>query len=521
MKRHRLFIFSLITIICLFSGVFSLYADLQGNNSPRYEDYNIILIYVDTLRADHLGCYGYSRNTSPNIDKLASESIVFTENYTPVTYTLASFMSIITSLYPKSHGVLEACKDKIPRGVKTLPQVLQLYGYKTVWFGPNHDAHLDPDVGFGLGFNEVKLSNYSRNNPAAQSRVLCKWIEANQNARFFLNFHTYKTHDPYFPSLSYRERFSKRIQDSIPVTQKELSRAIFEDTKKAILNNEPWLTEIFGKGLLDKIITMGIFEGEFSFQKIRSLRAFFARNNIELKMAQLENYVYWSKINLKDVQIKKYIIALYDAAILEFDSEVIAPLVAKLKQFNLYDKTVIVICSDHGEEFFEHGGHCHGPTLYEEVTRVPLIIKAPWIKRGRKINDLAQTTDIMPTLLDLLGMVIPAQAQGESLVGLINNKEFLSPHKYIFGQRQDKSSIRSEKWDLILNEEGPRELYQINLDPYQQHNLYSEKKKVSTQLTAELKGWERSLKRYQDQEYSFPKEIDEKTREKIRKTGYW
>jgi arylsulfatase A-like enzyme len=181
----------------------------------------------------------------------------------------------------------------------------------------------------------------------------------------------------------------------------------------------------------------------------------------------------------------------------------------------------MVICSDHGEEFFEHKGHGHGPTLYEEVTHVPLIIKLPWAKRGKRVYELVQTTDIMPTLLDLLGMVIPAQAQGKSLAGLINDKEFLSPHKYIFGQRMDKSSIRSEKWSLILNSEGPGELYQINLDPDQQHNLYSEKKKVSAQLTAELDNWEKSLKRYQNQEYSFPEEIDEKTREKIRKTGYW
>jgi len=521
MKRHRLFIFSVILIICLLSGVFSLYAEPQGNNSPRYEDYNIILIYVDTLRADHLGCYGYSRKTSPNIDKLASEAIIFTRNYTPVTYTLASFMSIITSLYPKSHGVLEACKDKIPQGVKTLSQILKFYGYKTAWFGPNHDAHLDPNVGFGLGFDEVKLSNYSRNNPAAQSRALCKWIEANQNTRFFLNFHTYKTHDPYFPSLSYRERFSKRIQGPILVTQNELARAIFENIKKAIVKKEPWLTEIVGKDLLDKAITSKVFEGEFNLQKLSSLRAIFGRSKQGLKIAQLVNYIYWSKINLKDAQTKKYVVALYDAAILEFDNEVIGPLVAKLKQLNLYDKTVMVICSDHGEEFFEHKGHGHGPTLYEEVTHVPLIIKLPWAKRGKRVYELVQTTDIMPTLLDLLGMVIPAQAQGKSLAGLINDKEFLSPHKYIFGQRMDKSSIRSEKWSLILNSEGPGELYQINLDPDQQHNLYSEKKKVSAQLTAELDNWEKSLKRNQNQEYSFPEEIDEKTREKIRKTGYW
>jgi arylsulfatase A-like enzyme len=521
MNRYKPFQFTAILILVLFSVNSFARAATQDDHLFRYKDYNIVLVYIDTLRADHLGCYGYSRNTLPNIDKLASEAIIFTNNFTPVTYTLASFMSIITSLYPKSHGVLEAYKDKIPSGVKTLPQILRFYGYKTAWFGPNHDAHLDPRVGFGLGFDEIKLSNYSRYNPAAQGRLLCAWLEANKDSRFFLNFHTYKPHDPYFPSLSYRERFSKRKQPTIPVTGEELGRAIFEDAQKAIAGKEPWFTEIVGQGLLDKIIAMRIFEGGFAPWKLSSLRAFFAKNDRELIMAQLESYVYWSRINLEDPEVKKYVVALYDAAILEFDSAVIGPLVAKLKQLGLYDKTVIVICSDHGEEFFEHSGHGHGPTLYEEVTRVPLIIKAPWIKRGRKIDALSQTTDIMPTLLDLLGMVIPAQAQGKSLAGLINNTEFLPPHKYVFGQRMDKSSIRSGKWSLILNDEEPGELYQINLDPGQQHNLYSEKKKVSAKLTRELNGWESSLKRYQDKECAFPDKIDVKTREKIRKTGYW
>ena len=520
MKHYRPFIFIGTLIFCLFSRPFSVYAGTQGNDSLRYENYNIVLIYIDTLRADHLNCYGYFRKTSPNIDKVAAESIVFMRNYTPITYTLASFMSIITSLYPKSHGVLEACKDKIPQGVKTLAQILHVYGYKTAWFGPNHDAHLDPAVGFGLGFDEVRISNHSRENPKTQSRELCDWLEANKNTKFFLNFHTYKVHDPYFSSVAYKDEFSRSKQKSIPLSQKELDQAVFEAAKRGISEKETWLTEIVGRDLLNKAIATGVLEGEFSSYKFKSLRAFFERNKQELKMAQLEHYVYWSKINLKDGQTKKYVEALYDAAILEFDSEVIGPVVAKLKQLNLYEKSVIVICSDHGEEFFEHGGYGHGTTLYEELTHVPLIIKIPWIKRGRRIYELVQTTDIMPTILDLLDMVVPAQAEGKSLAGVINNKEFMPVHQYVFGQRLGNSSIRSEKWDLIVSDKKESELYHIPSDPYQQHNLYLRKKSVSAKLNTELNNWEKSLKRYQDKEYSFPEEFDQKTRDNIRKTGY-
>ena len=104
---------------------------------------------------------------------------------------------------------------------------------------------------------------------------------------------------------------------------------------------------------------------------------------------------------------------------------------------------------------------------------------------------------------------------------MINNKEFMPVHQYVFGQRLGNSSIRSEKWDLIVSDKKESELYHIPSDPYQQHNLYLRKKSVSAKLNTELNNWEKSLKRYQDKEYSFPEEFDQKTRDNIRKTGYW
>jgi len=222
----RLFIFIGVLVFCSVFGPVYVYGDAQKSTTARYKNYNVILIYIDTLRADRLSCYGYSRKTSPNIDKLANESIVFTRNYTPITYTLASFMSIITSLYPKSHGVLEILKDKLSPGIKTLAEVMHIYGYKTAWFGPKGDPHLDPAIGFGLGFDEIMPSNESHDLDNPQGRDLCNWLEANKDKRFFLNFHTYKPHLPYLPSPAYREKFGIQKQAIVPSSMEEVKKKI-------------------------------------------------------------------------------------------------------------------------------------------------------------------------------------------------------------------------------------------------------------------------------------------------------
>jgi arylsulfatase A-like enzyme len=97
------------------------------------------MVWIDTLRADHLSCYGYDRKTSPNIDSLALESVVFENNFTPHTVTISSFMAIFTSLYPGSHGEFHIAKDKLSPQVKTLAEILKMYGYSTIWFGPERD----------------------------------------------------------------------------------------------------------------------------------------------------------------------------------------------------------------------------------------------------------------------------------------------------------------------------------------------------------------------------------------------
>jgi len=514
------YFFLLLLLLCL------IFSPLFAENTPPqpFNNYNVVLIFIDTLRADHLSCYGYHRKTSPNIDKLAKESFVFEQNFTPVTYTLPSFMSIITSLYPNSHGVLDICKDKLSPRVITLAQILKAYGYKTAWFGPDNPC-LSAEVGFGLGVDDFSNAGDSQNLLESRKNIF-SWLDKNKDKKFFLNFHTYKVHIPHFPSGKYKQRFTRiKNMDGVMEDKEEFQwRFIKQIIKKELLQNKKLTNEIIGEDFLNQLILAGML----NWDRDQIVDFFFNSGSKERmeKFSALQTYAYWYRINFTDPAVNLYFQSLYDADILEYDEEVIGPVISRLKALNLYDKTIIIIFADHGEEFYEHKRYGHGGDLYDETTHVPLIIRVPWIKEDRRIKELTQTVDIMPTLLDLLEIPIPHQAQGKSLIDLMNNKKSLPLHEYVFGNTHGISSIRSKEWLLVLNQDGrprlkPKELYSLRSDPKEQKNVYYQNQDVALKLESELKKWEASLPSYKDQEYSFPPEIDEATRERIRKTGYW
>lgn len=496
-----------------------------------YDKYNVVMIFVDTLRADHLGCYGYAKKNSPNIDKIARESFIFKNNFAPASYTLPSFMSIITSLYPKSHGVLHIMKDKLSLRINTLAEILKIYKYKTAWFAPIGDPHLAPSVGFGRGFEHIG-EFFNMDLPQAKESIL-HWVESHKNEKFFLNFHIYKPHAPYWPDLKYQKKFTAKAKKEIIMSEDELEKATFETMRDGILQKKGDIWWIMGEDLALELILKGLLREEFSYERTSEIKNLLENKNQSYKWDCLRHYVYISRLNFKDSGIKEYVESLYDALILELDTEVIAPLLKKLNDLGLYDKTILIICSDHGEEFGEHGGGAHGGTLYDEVIRVPLIIRVPWIKQGKQIQELTQTVDILPTLLDLLGIPVPYHAQGKSLLNVMRGEHALDVRKYVFSHHIYMSCIRSKEWKLILYQKGKdeisyleghkqmKELFHLPSDPGEQKNIYFQRRDVALRLESELKAWEDSLVSYREQEYPFLPHIDEAAQERIKRTGYW
>jgi arylsulfatase A-like enzyme len=484
-------------------------------------NYNIIMIWIDALRADHLGCYGYHKNTSPNIDALAKQSTIFKNNFASNTVTITSFMSIISSLYPDSHGVYYVGKDKLSSKIKPLAEILHLYGYSTTWLGPKGCAHLDPAIGFGRGFDSVGIFS---ENLSEGLKTVFEALHKNKSRKFFINFHTYKVHDPYMPSEQYRKVFVNQRRPEAIETPELLAKATYEKIKNELPKKNSDTRTVLGEALSSELIASGLLDGSYNRQRMNTLREYMIRNNQIYKMHHLCAETYIDKIDYSDKKLMAHFSALCDADILEFDTEVIGPLLKKLKELDLYNNSIIIICADHGDEFGEHGYMGHGQTLYDEVTHVPLIIKIPGIQEGRKVTELSETVDIMPTLLDLLKIPIPYYAQGKSLVPYIVQQDTKPLHQFVFGQLGGDDyghfMIRSKEWKLLLHHNNRKELFNIRKDPAEKRNLYWLRRGVARRLDRELQAWRSSLPSYKVDSLFMPN-IDKAAQERIKKTGYW
>jgi arylsulfatase A-like enzyme len=202
----------------------------KENLSSKYRDYNVVLIILDALRPDYLGCYGYSKKVSPNIDRLSNKSVIFNNAFCQFPVTFPSTTSIFTSLYPSSHGAIEIFKDTVPERVYTMAQILSIYGYNTAWFGGREDPHTGgAKVHLLKGYNDIKEIN---------NADIFRWIEENKTKPFFLTIHSYSTHNGSFPFQRFNNDFSRKVPKEFyelfnGIEEKQWY--IFQET----LNNKP------------------------------------------------------------------------------------------------------------------------------------------------------------------------------------------------------------------------------------------------------------------------------------------
>jgi arylsulfatase A-like enzyme len=310
---------------------------------------NVIVYMVDTLRADHLGCYGYGKPTSPRIDAFARESTLFLNAAAQSPWTRPSTASLLTGLWPRSHGV-NGRKDTLSPEALTLAEMLKSRGYRTGAFVTN--GNVAKSLGLGQGFDTYELLPRRRGTAADVTAQAAEWI-AGGSAPFFLFLHTVEPHAPYVPESPFRERFA------------------------------PGVPDIHGR--------------------LRTVHGL-GRGQIPVTPKLIADLT-----------------ALYDAEIAANDAA-FGALLAHLETRGLRDSTAVVFVSDHGEEFFDHGGWEHGKTLHTEMLDVPLIIRLPGMGEGRTVARQAQHIDVVPTLLAWLGMPVPNLIQGRSLLPWIQGR---------------------------------------------------------------------------------------------------
>ena len=422
---------------------------------PRGRRPNVLLISVDTLRADAVGVYGSELPTTPELDRLAAESTVFERVIATYPATATSHASMFTGLYPAVHGVFGPV-DRLPGDAPTLAEVLRAHGYETA--AVTEDGMLVGGAGFQRGFayyRERKGANLWDTSGQVDATFAdgLDWVTAHRGERFCLFLHTYQVHDPYTPPPAFDLFRSYRVDGR--------EEPITPATQPAIRSHHAYAGEV-----------------RYVDNELRRL---------------------WSGLS-----------ALGEA-----------------------DRTLLVFTSDHGEEFAEHGFIGHGVSLYDEVLRVPLVLRRPGlVPAGLRVPAVVSLTDLMPTILDLLGIPAPPTVQGTSLVPLLRDpratgladrvvfSELRLHDRYVIGVRR-----AGFKWILPQASSEAPEVYDLDRDPAESHSIGSDELLARGRaLVAEYRARASSLTARLADRHGLPESpgptLDARTVEKLRALGY-
>jgi len=408
------------TVYCLALGLVLASLNACRGGGPETKaappEFNLILISIDTLRPDHLGCYGEGAPTSPNIDQLCQESMVFEQAIAHAPSTLHSHASLLTSLLPHHHQATWGGKTRLPEAAVTLAETLSKAGYSTAAF--TGGGQMDRIFGLDQGFDSYIQPGEERFMGTVRRAIA--WLDQAPSQPFFLFLHSYEVHHPYEPSAEYLALIEDDYQGELP--------------------------------------------DEISIDLLR-----------EINQKKID-------IDLEDLQ---HIENAYNAEIRSMDDG-LGVLVETLRERDLFDKTMIVFTSDHGEEFGEHGiVGWHSHTLYDELLRVPLIVKLPGSESaGARVESQVRSIDIAPTILSSLGLGIPDEFEGVDLVPVAKNPdvyELETASRMDRAPGRDISSYRTHDWKLVR-----KSLFNISEDPGEQWDLSLSRRDVAAELEQKL-----------------------------------
>jgi len=349
---------------------------------------NIVWIVIDALRADHLGCYGYMRNTSPTIDHLAKQSVLFEYAFAPATYTVPVMASLLTSKYPhhQSIGFDQSGGSLNPNSDITVTEALKSCGYQCAGFVSSMvlRKHTHFDMGFDVYDAAMTKAEINRPNELVRDgqetrKAFSRWLEKNyKDEPFFVFLHYFDVHGPYVNPEPFNDLF---VQDAFYGEARYVDRVSTDSVPR--LNHIP------------------------NYQLLNPVR------DGEGNVLEYE----------KDI---RYYIAQYDGGI-SYEDTLIRETIAQLKELDIYDECLIIITADHGESLGENDVYFfHGLTVTPDQTRVPLIIKPPkeLNMEPKSVPTAVSTIDIMPTILDFIGYQYDRlELEGVSLVQLMQTGE--------------------------------------------------------------------------------------------------
>jgi len=462
---------------------------------------NVLLISLDTLRADALGVLGSPRSATPTLDALARRGVLFTNAYSQAPNTFPSHMSLFTGLYPWHHGVNVVKRDKLPTDIPTAAMLFKRGGYRTFWFAPMNDNHLDLNVGFEKGFDRLQ----HHGGPGFQEAI--KWLGGHPAGPFFAFLHSYRVHLPYTPKVSSVLKIEPASDPKSVFDGEAFTRSLHEEilANPALIFSDDFIAkhpDIFASG------TPRWEEFEFQMKDQKHVRTDYYNLSLMRFNQRLPPGAPGAGERLR---------VLYDAVALELD-EAVAALIGSLEDAGLTEKTVVVLTSDHGEEFLEHGRQGHNQ-LYSECLHVPMIVLVPGIPE-RRVEQIVRNIDVLPTLLEAVGLPAPDGIDGESLVPALRGHPLPQPRRALAFWR-NSFSVRDERFTYIAapmpgGKPPAEELYDRAADPREERNLFPAR-------ALEAKSWRSWLPRKSTAppQGVWPESIDEQTRRRIMKTGYW
>lgn len=459
--------FALLTVIVLaLLPAFSLFSE---STQP-----NLLFVMIDTLRADHVGCYGYERGTTPSIDRLAEEGVRFDQMIASSSWTMPSLMTMFTSLPASLHGVVNQ-ESRLGKGVTTLAEKLSEAGYETAGFISNPLAH--SKFGYGRGFElyddysvflaadlnlfeELEGGTGIRTLSSSPmiSRRAVKWLgkKRNPDKPFFLFLLYFDPHADYTPPPPYDRRFGKSWADR--------DRNIGLMRKKTIFTDRE----------------------------------------------------------------KEQVVALYDGEVL-FTDKHIGEVIEYLTDAGLSGNTLKIVVADHGEEFWDHGGTGHGQTLYDELVRIPCIIHWPAnLPDPMVVRRQVCHADLMPTVLDAFELPVPKQCRGHSLLPLMESLDQPQRPDIVFTETEVRKmnikAARSNKGKLIWDLQGNRKAaYDLVSDPREQDPNSPADLPEAGKLDRAIEHWWRRIVAERGPEVitrTKPAELDPQLRRAMRALGY-
>jgi len=409
---------------------------------------NVLFIVCDTLRADHVGCYGYFRETSPNIDRIAGEGVLLEDFYNSGAPTGPGFTCMYTGLHSIRHRFYVFIPPNIPLlddTVFTLPEIMRARGYTAAAVDnlmnfPSHPKHFARGYEFYINASPEAFASPPQIRAEDVNRRLLPWIRDHSDERFFLFVHYWDPHTPYIQPPEYREVFHHE------------------------------------KGGL---------------------------SDLEVKEASA-GYKYvpgWGRVGEINEGDERRSIDLYDGEIAYMD-RAIGEVLDALEETGILDETLILVTSDHGEQLGQHGAWGHN-ALHDAVTHIPLIMRYPKkLPKGKKLRGFGQHIDILPTILDLTGAPGLSDIDGQSLTPLLKGRPV---RDRIFMEHVGlQRAVRTEEWKLLeyvsgegvperfMTPGGPVQLYNLRDDPMETINLAEKEEKQLRALQGVLHDWVRS-----------------------------